>query len=235
LEPEASQTSSPGLDFAMGYVGPALSRSVWFESKAMSTTASVHAGTLGRHFEVLCRIRVHRIAEITRNHGRALRAGSLPNAGGVYCFWWTGDLRLLATTGCIRTITLSGPGGRPVAVCFDDEWLGLSADAPVPLYVGKNADSIAKRVGQHLTLQRDRAVPTFTGNRKQPRPTTSCQLRAGVDQLFPGHGCTRDLVLDNVGLSYVELDGDEHAVNRFYLEDLAIGMMRPPLNIDVER
>lgn len=198
-------------------------------------TASVHAGTLGRHFEVLCRIRVGRIAEITLDHGRALRAGCLPNAGGVYCFWWTGDPKLLAASGCLRTITLHGPGGRPVTVSFDDEWLGLSAGAPVPLYVGKNADSIAKRVGQHLMLQRDRAVPIFTGDRKQPRPTTSCQLRAGVDHLFPARASTRDVVLENIGLSYVALGGDEHAVNRFYLEDLAIGMMRPPLNIDVER
>jgi cell pole-organizing protein PopZ len=42
-------------------------------------------------------------------------------------------------------------------------------------------------------------------------------------------------MLDSVGLSFVELDGDVHAVNRFYLEDLAVGLMRPLLNIDVER
>jgi len=43
------------------------------------------------------------------------------------------------------------------------------------------------------------------------------------------------LVLDNLGLSFVVLDGDNHAANRFYLEDLAIGLMRPMLNIDIER
>jgi len=43
------------------------------------------------------------------------------------------------------------------------------------------------------------------------------------------------LVLDNIGLSFVELDGDTHAGNRFYLEDLAIGLMRPPFNVDIER
>lgn len=122
-----------------------------------------------------------------------------------------------------------------MVVSFDDEWLGLSANAPIPLYVGKSADSIAKRVGQHLMLQRPRAIETFTGDVKQRRPTTSCQLRAGVDQLFPSLGSTREVVLQNIGISYVKLPGDEHAVNRFYLEDLAIGMMRPPLNIDVER
>ena len=46
---------------------------------------------------------------------------------------------------------------------------------------------------------------------------------------------TRSLVLDNIGLSLVTLDGDDHAANRFYLEDLAIGLMRPPFNLDIER
>ena len=46
---------------------------------------------------------------------------------------------------------------------------------------------------------------------------------------------TRDLVLDNIGLSFVVLDGDDHAANRFYLEDYAVGLMRPALNIDIER
>jgi hypothetical protein len=66
-------------------------------------------------------------------------------------------------------------------------------------------------------------------------PTTSCQLRAGVDRLFPKEADTRAIILDYVGLSFVELDGDANAANRFYLEDLAIGLMRPPLNVDVER
>lgn len=197
--------------------------------------ASVHAGNLGRWFEMLCRIQVPTIRSITLDHGRALRASRIPGKGGVYCFWWTGDTARLTTDECSRALTLHGPSGRPVAVVFDDEWLGLSTKAPIPLYVGKSADSLAKRVGQHLMLGRERAIPTFAGDRKQPRPTTSCQLRAGIDQLFPSLPSTRDLVLDSVGVSFVALGGDTHAVNRFYLEDLAIGMMRPPLNIDIER
>jgi len=43
------------------------------------------------------------------------------------------------------------------------------------------------------------------------------------------------LIREHVGMSYVALDGDEHAANRFYLENLAIGRMRPLLNMDVER
>jgi hypothetical protein len=65
--------------------------------------------------------------------------------------------------------------------------------------------------------------------------TKSWELQAGVEHLFPALANTRDLVLDNVGLSWVELGGDEHAASRFYLEDLAVGLMRPILNIDVER
>jgi hypothetical protein len=53
--------------------------------------------------------------------------------------------------------------------------------------------------------------------------------------MFPKAKTPLELLLDNVGLSYVILDGDPHAANRFYLEDLAIGMMRPVLNVDIER
>jgi hypothetical protein len=60
-------------------------------------------------------------------------------------------------------------------------------------------------------------------------------LRAGVEHLFPRELDSRTLILENVGLSYVLLDGDAHAANRFYLEDLAIGLMRPPFNVDIER
>jgi hypothetical protein len=118
---------------------------------------------------------------------------------------------------------------------LDDEWLGISTNLPIPLYVGKNADSIAKRVTQHLRLQDDRVTEMFEGYKKRPRPTTTCQARAGAEHLFPRLPNTRDLVLDNVGLSWVELGGDEHAANRFYLEDLAVGLMRPILNVDIER
>lgn len=80
-----------------------------------------------------------------------------------------------------------------------------------------------------------RTLPLGEGPAKQRRPTTSCQLRAGVEHLFPRERDTRSLVLKNVGLSFVVLHGDDHAANRFYLEDMAIGLMRPPLNVDIER
>jgi len=117
----------------------------------------------------------------------------------------------------------------------DEEWLGLATGLPVPLYVGKTAESLQRRVGQHLRLRDRRTIHTAGGRRKQRAPTTSCQLRAGVDHLFPHRRDTRQLVLENIGVSFVLLDGPTHAANRFYLEDLAVGLMRPPLNVDVER
>jgi hypothetical protein len=118
---------------------------------------------------------------------------------------------------------------------MDDEWLGLSTRLPIPLYVGKNAANISKRIGQHLRLKDKRMLPLGGDGRKHPPPTTSCQLRAGIEHMFRRAGDTRTLILENVGLSYVVLHGNNHAANRFYLEDLAIGLMRPPYNVDVER
>ena len=118
---------------------------------------------------------------------------------------------------------------------IDDEWLGLSTELPIPMYVGKTASGLGKRIGQHLRLAKPRILQPDGGPEKTPRPTTSCQLRAGIEDLFPSETDTRAIVLDNVGISFVELDGDDHAANRFYLEDLAIGLMRPPLNVDIER
>jgi len=197
--------------------------------------ATVHAGTQGRWHEQLCRILVERLRTVVRADGAALKSSALPSHGGVYCFWWTGDLQLLGGAECVRKVELAGPAGRPVLLELDDEWLGISTGLPLPLYVGKTADSISKRVGQHLRLRCIRMLPVFEGHQKQPRPTTSCQLRAGVEQLFSRTKDTRSLILDNVGLSWVELDGDQHAANRFYLEDLAVGLMRPPFNVDIER
>ncbi|MEK7364866.1 MAG: hypothetical protein AAB016_12930 [candidate division NC10 bacterium] len=198
-------------------------------------SAVVHAGTLGRWFEELCRIKVQKLRDLVRPQTYRLRTDALPSSGGVYCYWWSGSRQKLRDKACNREIELVGPGGRAVRLSFDDEWLGLSTDLPVPLYVGKTADSLFKRLKQHLLLDRPRVTLLFEGQKKQARPTTSCQARAGVEHLFPGVSDTRDLVLDDLGLSYIVLDGDQHAANRFYLEDLAIGLMRPALNIDIER
>jgi hypothetical protein len=197
--------------------------------------ATIHGGSLGRWFEELCRIKISRLRDVVAADGSRLTGGRLPTEGGVYAFWWTGDSDLLSHESSNRLIELRGPGQRPVLLEIDDEWLGMSTQLPIPLYVGKNADSISKRIGLHLLLGKQRILPLGGGAQKAKRPTTSCQLRAGVEHFFPNTTDTRSLILENVGLSYVKLHGDQHAANRFYLEDLAIGLMRPPLNVDIER
>ena len=197
--------------------------------------ANVQGGSLGRWFEQLCRIKYCHLSQATASNCRKLKADKLPRKGGVYAFWWTGSRHMIESESCNRLLALHGPGGRRVQIEMDDAWLGLDTDLPIPLYVGKNAGSIAKRIGQHLRLGDERMLPLNGGTDKQTRPTTTCQLRAGIEHMFPQERDTRTLILENVGLSYVILDGDAHAANRFYLEDLAIGLMRPPFNVDVER
>ena len=192
--------------------------------------AVVHAGSLGRWFEELCRIRHESLAEIVSPCGNnyRLRTGSLPKQGGVYAFWWTGARDVLRGDQFNPTLNLHGPGGRTVEISVDDEWLGLDADLPVPLYIGKNAQGISSRIGQHLLLGTpNRIFPTAIGRQRHEAPTTSCQLRAGFEHFFLTEDNPLELILENVGLSYVLLDGDVNGVNRFYLEDLAIGLMRP--------
>lgn len=201
--------------------------------------AGVHGGSLGRWFEELCRIRHERLAETVvsiSDRTYRLRSGSLPKKGGVYAFWWTGEREIFRTERFNGVTNLHGPGGRTVRLLIDEEWLGLEANLPVPLYVGKNAQNISTRVGQHLLLRTpERILPMEVGPKKHKAPTTSCQLRAGLEHLFLSVQEPIEFILGNVGLSYVLLDGDEHAANRFYLEDLAVGLMRPPINVDVER
>jgi hypothetical protein len=65
--------------------------------------------------------------------------------------------------------------------------------------------------------------------------TTSCQVRDRLDRLFPDLPDTRSLALDNLALSYARIEGTGAFVERFFLEDLAVGMFRPIFNVDSER
>jgi len=196
----------------------------------------VHGSSLGRWFEELCRIKHENLAKVVARNESRLTPRALPRLGGIYAFWWTGDRALLSTSQCNREVELPGPAKRPVRLLVDDEWLGLATDLPIPLYVGKNSSNISSRVGQHLLLgTATRVTPAGKRAKRLRGPTTSCQLRAGIEHLFPNEAQPRGTLLRQVGLSYVILDGDVNAANRFYLEDLAIGLMRPPFNLDIER
>jgi hypothetical protein len=138
--------------------------------------AAVHGGSLGRWFEELCRIRFEKLGDVAHANGMRLKPHKIPSKGGVYAFWWTGPQELLRSEECNRILILHGPGGSDVHLLIDDQWLGLETRLPVPLYVGKTANNLSKRVGLHLKLGMPKILPEGEHLKKQKGPTTSCQL-----------------------------------------------------------
>lgn len=178
-------------------------------------------------------IKLEEAVQSLASGGYRRKSGSIANRGGVYIFWWTGKKTKLYS--CNRKWKFQGPNKKKIQVEITNEWISVRKNSYIPLYVGKNADNLSNRIGQHLMLGTEVCIKKRNAHRNIRYPTTSCQLRAGVDFLFPDIKDTRKLIVNNIGISYVELHGDAQAINRFYLEDQAIGKLYPILNADVER
>jgi hypothetical protein len=171
-------------------------------------------------------------------HQLAWPTDSRPDFGGVYAFWWKrGRDHLLATIQNL-TIAFHGPGGlngKEILLQLTPSHFE-EVNGRVPLYIGKTHEGetscIAKRVGLHLMLQTKRAVPLHSGKTRAHRKTTSCQVRDRLDRLLDREPDPRNLILENLALSFVRVDD---WVTRFFLEDLAIGLYQPLFNIDCER
>ena len=118
--------------------------------------STVHPGTLQRWYEHLCRIDHDTLRPLIKSTLTGLRPKVLPASGAVYYFWWTASLQLLRGRNCNRNMELVGPGKRPVKIHIDDEWLGIAADLPIPIYVGKTAVKFnipaAEAVGRLIDL-----------------------------------------------------------------------------------
>jgi hypothetical protein len=159
-------------------------------------------------------------------HGRI----AVPSHASVYAFWWVGDRQQLLAAN--RHIALRGPGGKPVDVEYHDWW---PSDAPYPcLYVGK-ATNLKKRFGQHLmrgSVARERE--TLSGNAKAKPHTTACQLRFGIEHVFPTEANPLALIDDAVGYSWCDSFPDNAVAERF-AEDRLVGHLRPWFNVDSER
>ena len=189
--------------------------------------------------EAIENLRIIQFASIpVKRVGKSLHAlkwpeNNTPCYGGVYAFWWRPGRSHLWKLIQNRTVAFHGPGGSEGKL----ELLNLTKehfsefDNMVPLYIGKSVN-IASRIGQHLLLRTKRAVPLHKGAEKSKRKTTSCQMRDRLDRLFHDMVDPRDLILDNLSLSFIR---DESWVSRFFLEDLAIGLYRPLFNLDCER
>lgn len=157
-----------------------------------------------------------------------------PEFGGVYVFWWKSDARQLFAAIQNPNLHFLGPGGRQLHWKLTLAHFFTAPNGYVPLYVGKTSSSIATRVGQHLMLGSERTVAKEHCNRISARKTTSNQLRDRLDRLFPRTD-TRVLIRERISLSYVPIKEHELFHDRFHLEDLAIGLLRPTFNVDSER
>lgn len=129
-----------------------------------------------------------------------------------------------------KRIILSGPGMIDVFLEHQD-W--FPRDLPhIPLYVGKTT-KLKTRISQHLLLKFPSRVHGKPKNLKKVKPkTTSCQLRVGIEHIFPNEEKIIELMLENIGLSFIK---EKLVSERFYLENFAIGYLRPWFNLDSER
>jgi len=155
----------------------------------------------------------------------------LPKGPGVYAFWWIGDRQQLLNANC--QVILKGPGERPVEVEYRDWW---PDDLLYPcLYVGKST-GIRKRFSQHLMRgsQGRLHIPHPKNIKAKPR-TTSCQLRWGIEHIFPKEKDPLSLISTSVGFSYRNDFADNAIAERFFEEDRLVGTWRPWFNVDSER
>ncbi|MGE3345627.1 MAG: hypothetical protein AB7L71_19565 [Vicinamibacterales bacterium] len=155
----------------------------------------------------------------------------LPDLPGVYAFWWVGQkAELLAAN---RHIVLKGPSGRPVDVEYKDWW---PAELPFPcLYVGKTTN-IKKRFSLHIKRgSAGRLHPAHQGNVKAEPCTSSCQLRFGIEHVFPTSQDPLGIIFRAVGFSYHTNFPENAIAERFFEEDRLVGAWRPWFNIDSER
>ena len=157
------------------------------------------------------------------------------NTKGVYVFWLNNSED--AAKGLFRNLTIKGPGGTTERVVWD--W-NLEKRF-IPIYVGKTRN-FKNRLSQHLMLG--------TSNWEYPddnslfKKNTGCQLRAGLEHLYRNskkssrppssspEKHSRFMVFDDLYVSFVEVDS---FVDRFYLEDFAISVLKPWFNLDSER
>ncbi len=141
-----------------------------------------------------------------------------PSFGGIYAFWWRGSVEEFLSSIQNPELHFNGPGGKQLTLRIDESCLHITENGRLPLYIGKNATDIAKRIGLHLKLGTDRTVRADAVNGIAKRMTTSCQVRDRIDRLFPNFEDTRPVALNNLSLSYTRIHGEENFVERFYLE-----------------
>lgn len=159
------------------------------------------------------------------------RSPLIPTDPGVYAFWWIGDRSTLLMSN--RTIVLKGPNGVRVSVEYRDWW---PDDLTYPcLYVGKTTN-LRKRFGLHIKSKSPGRLHEPNAEHHKVTPnTTSCQLRWGIEHIFPNAESPLNIIRESVGFSYRNDFSDNAIAERFFEEDRLVGTWRPWFNIDSER
>ena len=99
-----------------------------------------------------------------------------------------------------------------------------------------NSTNIKKRFGLHIKRgSMGRLHETLPNNYKAKPKTTSCQLRHGIEHIFPDEADPLSLIFNSVGFSFRTDFDDNPIAERFFEEDRLIGLWRPWFNIDSER
>jgi hypothetical protein len=171
-------------------------------------------------------ISIRRVDDIFR--GQTI---DLPAVPGVYAFWWIGPrVELLAAN---RRIVLKGPNEQPVDVEYGDWWPEYLVHPC--LYVGKTTN-IKNRFSLHIKRgSSGRLHEAHPRNVKAKPCTSSCQLRFGIEHVFPADHDPLRIIFRAVGFSYRTDFPKDPIAERFFEEDRLVGIWRPWFNIDSER
>ena len=184
-------------------------------------------------------------------------------SAGLYCFLWKGsadELYKLSTTHYVKgkvtaltdprlkdTEILVRPDGEgetsyayhPINWVFKE--FEVDKDIYVPLYVGKSS-KIFDRIAGHLRWPKISEVPPIKNEfdlltALRPEGNTVAQFRQGFEFLMRNECChlkRREKLLNNVCIALCPSDFT-NVYDRFFDEDLLIGHLRPPFNVDSER
>ena len=113
----------------------------------------------------------------------------------------------------------------------------------ITFYYMSTTTNLKSRISDHIKLGTDKWYDGSKWNKqKEENPngllkrTTSCQLRSGLEHLLKKSRLNfREVLKDRIHFSGVKMVGKEHIANRFYAEDMAIGLGNPWINVDSER
>ena len=169
---------------------------------------------------------IRRINQMVR--GRTI---DLPGRPGVYAFWWVAPKAQLMVAN--RRMVLKDPNQQPVDVEYGDWW---PPELQYPcLYVGKSTN-IRKRFALHLNQGSVGRLREAHPRPVNPVPgASSCQVRLGIERIFPDEQDPLALIFRAVGFSYRADIPDNAIAQRFFEESRLLGIWRPWFNIEAER